>query len=408
MRYIVRSFIRVLIKIIIIFIKQKNIIILSSFNLMSYRTNTRYLYEYLSKNLHNYNIYYVTESRKIKEYLDKNNLKYISKNNIFKFLYVSASAKIVINSGDAYHNPLNITDTKNIIKICTMHGNSPKTRLPRNIKAKESGYHKFDYICFNNDYTAKAVGIKNFLLDKKKVLALGSPQCDQFYDNKYIQKRMKEKIWSKSMNNNFDQSSKTILYTPTWRPYNYPNPLTELVDFTWFKFDEFLAKNKIFFYYSYHTNKNGYFTENLNSQEIYEGSNIRFIKDGGTSVFLDAEDENKFALYDTNDFMCEVDCLINDYSNTHTDFSLLRKPQIYVMPDYLSYERTQGFLEDYNPFIAGKQVNSFDDLCNSILLAVKNPLYMNEYKTMEDNLIEKYSSHNSNSSNQYLSFLEKI
>ena len=152
MRYIVKSFIRVLIKIIIIFIKQKNIIILSSFNLMSYRTNTRYLYEYLSKNLHNYNIYYVTESRNIKEYFDKNNLKYISKNNIFKFLYVSASAKIVINSGDAYHNPLNITDTKNIIKICTMHGNSPKTRLPRNIKAKESGYHKFDYVCFNNDF----------------------------------------------------------------------------------------------------------------------------------------------------------------------------------------------------------------------------------------------------------------
>ena len=78
------------------------------------------------------------------------------------------------------------------------------------------------------------------------------------------------------------------------------------------------------------------------------------------------------------------------------------------MPDYLNYERTQGFLEDYGPFIAGKQVNSFDDLCNSILLAVRNPLYMNEYKTMEDNLIEKYSSHNSNSSSQYLSFLEKI
>ena len=375
---------------------------------MSYRTNTRYLYEYLSKYLGKYDIYYVTESKKIKAYLDKSNLKYISKNNIFKYIYISASAKVVINSGDAFHNPLNITNAKNILKICTMHGNSPKTRLPRNIRAKESGYHKFDYICFNNKYTAKAIGVKNFQLDKNKVLAFGSPQCDRFYDNEYLQRRMKEKNWSKSMNNNFDESSKTVLYTPTWRPYNYPNPLVKLKGFTWIKFDEFLAENKIFLYYSYHTVKNGHFAENFNSQETYEGSNIRFIKDGGAYAFIDAEDENKFALYDTNDFMCEVDCLINDYSNAHTDFSILRKPQLYVMPDYLDYQKTQGFLENYDHFIAGKQVNSFDDLCKSILLAVRNPLYMDEYKIMEDNLVEKYSSHNSNSSSQYLSFLEKI
>ena len=49
--------------------------------------------------------------------------------------------------------------------------------------------------------------------------------------------------------------------------------------------------------------------------------------------------------------MCEVDCLINDYSNAHTDFSILRKPQLYVMPDYLDYQKTQGFLENYDHFI---------------------------------------------------------
>ena len=43
---------------------------------------------------------------------------------------------------------------------------------------------------------------------------------------------------------------------------------------------------------------------------------------------------NQHPFYDTNSFMMEVDILINDYSTTSTDFSLLKRPQIFFMPDF--------------------------------------------------------------------------
>ena len=104
--------------------------------------------------------------------------------------------------------------------------------------------------------------------------------------------------------------------------------------------------------------------------------------------------------------MCEVDCLVNDYSNTHSDFSILEKPQIYVIPDYFDYNKEQGFLESYHQFIAGDVVKSLDELHQSISAAIYNPHYRESYKEFESNLINKYSSKNGNSCHNYKIFLE--
>lgn len=387
MKNLIKKCIQYILQILLLPVRKKNIIILSSIDSISYKTNTRYLFEYLSENLQNFNVYYITESRDIKKYLDNKNLKYISKKNILKYIYISASAKIVINSGDAYHNPFKISDFKNITKICTMHGNSPKTKLPKNIDPIHTGYQKFDYICFNNEYLRDIIGIDNFKLDKSKILTLGSPQCDQFYKKNYLHDRMKRKVVSKILNMNFPNDGKTVLYTPTWRPYKYPNPLTKLDNFSWDKFNRYLSKENIFFYYSFHSNI-------TNPNNIYESSNIKLI------------DNSKYRLYDTNYFMCEVDCLINDYSNTHSDFSILEKPQIYVIPDYFDYNKEQGFLESYHQFIAGDVVKSLDELHQSISAAIYNPNYRESYKEFESNLVNKYSSKNGNSCHNYKIFLE--
>ena len=387
MKNLIKKYIQYILQLFLLLIRKKNIVILSSINSISYKTNTRYLFEYLSKNLQNFDIYYVTECKDIKEYFISKNLKYISKTNILKYIYISASAKIVINSGDAYHNPFNITDFKNITKICTMHGNSPKTKLPKNTDPKYTGYQKFDYVCFNNEYLRDIIGIDNFKLDESKILTLGSPQCDQFYQKKYLHDRMNTKKISKLLNMNFPNDGKTVLYTPTWRPYEYPNPLTKLDNFSWDKFNVFLSKENIFFYYSFHS-------INTYPNNIYESSNIKFI------------DDFKYRLYDTNHFMCEVDCLVNDYSNTHSDFSILQKPQIYVMPDYFDYNKEQGFLESYDQFIAGDVVKSLDELHQSISAAIYNPNYRKNYKKFESNLIDKYSSKNGNACHNYKIFIE--
>ena len=79
MKNLIKKCIQYILQILLLPVRKKNIIILSSIDSISYKTNTRYLFEYLSENLQNFNVYYVTESRDIKKYLDNKNLKYIKK-----------------------------------------------------------------------------------------------------------------------------------------------------------------------------------------------------------------------------------------------------------------------------------------------------------------------------------------
>jgi len=391
-RYLIiifKSFIGSIIRCARFFIKQQNIIILSSINNYSYKTNTRYLFEYFSKNLSQYDVYYVTESAEIKDYFEANNFKYLSKKNLFKYIWITIKTKIVINAGDGYFNFLNLIN-KDVIKICTMHGNSPKTTLPSNYHKNKIGYNDFDYISFNNKYSSKKIGIDNFSLDKKKILVLGSPQCDQYFNTKRVEERKISKVWSHKLNNNFIKDSKTILYTPTWRPYNYPNPITNVKNFEWIKFNSFLSKNNFFFFYSFHAIDD-------DNEHKFNSSNIAYIN------------ESKEHLYDTNDFMNEVDCLVNDYSNTNTDFSILNRPQIYIMPDYNKYIEKKGFTEDYSLFVSGDNILDFDKLCAALLNALKSPEYLKHTEEARQNLLKKYSSIEiKNSCKEYQNFIDKL
>ena len=371
-----------------LFIKQKKIIILSSIDHYTYKTNTRYLFEYLSKYLTNYDVYYVTESIQVKQYFEENNLKYLTKKNLINYLWVALRTKIVINAGDAYFNFLNIIND-DVIKICTMHGNSPKTTLPKGYRIK-NGYKDFDYICFNNKYCAELIGIKNFGLESKKVLVLGSPQCDQYFNQNKVKEKNSYKIWSRRLNQNFSENSKTILYTPTWRPYQYPNPITNIDGFDWEKFNSFLAKHNFFFYYSIHA-----ISENNNYN--FNDTNIRYIN------------ETEEHLYDTNNFLNEVDCLVNDYSNTNTDFSILNRPQLYIMPDYEEYTKKKGFTEDYSIFISGINILDFNTLCSSLSNALNMPEYLAQTSQPRSNLLNKYSSVKiKDSCKEYKNFIDTL
>ena len=61
-------------------------------------------------------------------------------------------------------------------------------------------------------------------------------------------------------------------------------------------------------------------------------------------------------------FLQAFDILINDYSTISVDFSILNKPQIFVMPDLCKYAKTDGFNEEYKDTIVGPSVNKFSDL----------------------------------------------
>ena len=68
------------------FVSKSNIILMQTYSPKVYCDNTKYLFEYLSKNT-NYDIYWITESKTIINYLKENNLKYLDIGKKRNYLY---------------------------------------------------------------------------------------------------------------------------------------------------------------------------------------------------------------------------------------------------------------------------------------------------------------------------------
>ena len=60
----------------------KNFIIFTSNQGNQYNDNSRYLFEYLSKK--KFNVFWVTDNKKVKQYLTEHDLKYICFSNFLK------------------------------------------------------------------------------------------------------------------------------------------------------------------------------------------------------------------------------------------------------------------------------------------------------------------------------------
>ena len=88
MKYLIKSFFRAFFSTIKNFVTKKNIIIFSGITNYSYNGNSRYLFEYLSKNT-DYEIYWFTRSDEIKKHIKNNGMQYLSYDNPLKLIYKS-------------------------------------------------------------------------------------------------------------------------------------------------------------------------------------------------------------------------------------------------------------------------------------------------------------------------------
>lgn len=355
-----------------IFIKKKNFIIIQSYSPYSYSENTRYLFEHMSKNPSNkFKIFWNTKSKIISKHLKNKNLDYI---NIFenpiKFLYIYLSCKILVDCGTKYLNFLGLAARDNkIIKISLYHGGGPKTMpisksLSLERKKDIDDHNSFNFINFPSKFLTKKCE-NNFEIESGKTLSLGFPRCDQFFLKK--NKRIFNYLTGK---NKF--KSKIILYSPTWRGYDYQFPLNLMEGINYFEFNNFLNKNSIFFFYSCHPNQ-------VDKKIPLNHNRIKFI------------DIKKYPFYDTNLFLNEVDMLINDYSASSTDFAILKKPQAFFMPDYNRYLNYQGFIDNYKKNLIGPEIKNFTELKKIIISYCSRPKNYNMvYKFKLKKYLDKY------------------
>ena len=354
----------------------KKTIIFSGTNNYNYNGNSRFLYEYLSEKT-DLQVYWFTRSKSIKDYLIKNRFKYISYSNPIKLILVASFAKIVINDGDNYFNIFGLCDSKMTIKLSLYHGFGPKITLAtssnpeaRNVQLRR--INKFDYVNFTSEYLAKNISNSIFHLPYKKVVINGFPRNDIFYDKKIVADSYKQKnIIKNYFKSNINDNTKIILYTPTWRPYDYNLPLIDLNGYQEDLFNDFLSKNNLFFIYTLH--------------KVHLPKKI--IKNSDRILYVD----DRYSLYDANLLMMETDILINDYSTTSVDYSILQKPQLFCIPDYEIYKNTKGFLENYVDTMPGNQTHNFDDFLSNIMNILSEPMkYLEKYENKRKNLLQKY------------------
>lgn len=377
-------------------LSKKKIIIFQCYDENRYCDNSTYLFEYLSK-LDIFDVYWTTEKKEIRKYLEIRKLKYVSiKSNFIKYIYVFANAKCIINPGTNYFDFFEIISSK-VVKISISHGMGPKLTITKtddiyNSNREISEINRFDYINFTTDFVALNSGVNIFKIPKKKILKLGFPRCDDFFDKKIREQNyLIKNIGCKILNDIDIKKSKIIYYTPTWRPYDYEFPLNKMENFDYIKFDKFLSENKIYFFYTLH------------SERIF--SNIP--KNLNRIIKIDTK---KYPLFDSNKFMMETDILINDYSTTTTDYCILKKPQIFFMPDYKYYNQIKGFLENYKKIIPGDEVQNFADFKKLILNLLENPeIYNIKFKDKIQIYLKKYYDTNvTNSKKEFTKFLKKI
>mgnify|MGYP006411338003 CR=1 FL=1 len=377
-------------------IKKRSTVILQASSRQVYCDNTKYLYEFLSEKK-SIDVYWVTDNLKIKRYIIDKGWKYITWHNPIKMIWVALRVKVIIDNGSSYFNIFNLSNSKSIIKICLFHGSGPKATLRRSVDIEDVvqqiiSMNKFDYVNFPSEYYAESLGKKTYFLPNEKIIKFGYPRCDLFFNSKYINYAYKSRKITKSISkHSINAKDKIILYTPTWRPYKYAFPLSKMPNFSFNDFNEWLHLNHLIFFYTVHSNLHPEGIPNDLDRVIFINPDLN-------------------PLFDVNEFMLEVDILVNDYSTTSTDFSILNRPQVFYMPDYDFYDSEKCFIEPYRDIMPGKEVFSYSDFKKVLLEARLNPKpYVFKYAEKRLELQKKYYDINlKNSTTELSKFILKL
>ena len=368
----------------------KDIIILQTYSKNRYAGSPRYLFEYLSDNTE-YNVYWVTSSEQIKNYLDENKYSYLP-SNIFKKIMIILKTKIVVDSGTGYFNWMNLIGN-DVVKICTQHGLGPKIALWKTNDLEENikilrVYNEFDYVGFTTCYSKRVIGKEQFLLPDEKMKTIGAPKDDILFNTSYVEFNRKRRPVLSGLKIN--RKSKVIFYAPTYRQYEATDPLVDIECFDYKELMEFLVREDIYILASYHS--------------LSDFSKL--LKKSDRIIYLNTYD---YPLLDNNQLLVEIDMFMGDYSTLSTNFSILEMPQLFLVADYEKYREVRGVGEDMEQYFAGPKICSMNDLLSNIKKYLGNKKqYVSDYKEEIDLLQKRYAGSITNSCEKYKNLIDDV
>ncbi|MFB8538689.1 CDP-glycerol glycerophosphotransferase family protein [Enterococcus thailandicus] len=187
------------------------------------------------------------------------------------------------------------------------------------------------------DYYAEGFGVP-----KERILALGLPRTDVFFDvskQNFIKKSLIKEL-------PYLKGKKVILFAPTFRgngqkTANYPK---EWINFE--KLYQSLKGTNTIFLFKYHPFiKNRYKIPNKFKDLFFDVSDFREI----------------------NNLLLVTDILITDYSSVIFEYALLKKKCIQFAPDLKEYTQNRGFYFEYQKMIIGTVAKNSDELIEQII-----------------------------------------
>lgn len=263
----------------------------------------------------------------------------------FKFPFLLGKADYILI--DDYHPLIYTVDfkkTQELIQVWHAVGAFKTVGFSRTGK---QGGPFFDSVAHRN-YTKAIVSSDHdipfygeaFGIKEEYILPTGIPRTDIFFDDDY-----KNKVINKMQNELPIKNKTVILFAPTFRGNGH-----HTAHYPFFKIDferlaNYCEENNSVVLFKMHP-----FVKNkLNIPKAYQKYliDISYIRE-------------------VNDVLFITDILISDYSSLIYEYATFKKPMLFYAFDLEDYIATRDFYEQYESFVPGKIVKTFDDLLSAL------------------------------------------
>lgn len=333
---IIISLSKILFAFLKIFPVKKNRIVMECDYGKGFYGNLYYIYEYLNSKAHSYEIIIPLNKKVDKPKMKIFNTKFV-KTRTIKHLYYLATAKFWVTNNHYYYF---LKPSKKTIFINTWHSLSGIKKIgveaTRNTQ-KIANYAKegknIDYFLVGSD-DLKMRFHKSLKIDYEKMLNIGLPRTDPFFDRNTQSNKLKD-FYKRYPN----LENKIIyLYLPTFRDDSIKNFELPIDLELW--------------------------SQEMDQEKFLIIKLHSIIKE----TFQLPDKYKKFCLVindeDVNTLMFASDYLITDYSSVFFEYALLEKPIIFYPYDYKDYVNNRGIIENYFEFIPGPWVLTTKELIN--------------------------------------------
>lgn len=210
-----------------------------------------------------------------------------------------------------------------------------------NITAVHKGYRKYTKVTVTSETVRKCFA-EAFDIEIDKVMALGSPRTDMFFDEKAKEEARKRVCRAYPEL----EGKKTVLIAPTYRGRKVEDASYDFEKLRLARLGEALGSE---------------YMPVVKWHPALQNN----IKRGFCSFDLgEAVDASDYS--DINDLLIAADILVTDYSSVIFDWYLLDKPIVYFAYDMEEYAAGRGLYFDFGEYVYGAVAKDYDELIQAI------------------------------------------